>query len=128
MKTKILADFQICISVPLKERDIIFLTQYSKYAECDKLYIDQASFNDKANNKAVLNILSLFSTPIAKIGSIWHININYMLKKENGHSFPKLYLKITRKTLHFHFSHVSELNFHNCKIIDNYSLPHGISK
>ena len=55
MKTKVLVDFQICISVPLKERDRIFLTQYSKYAECDKLYIDQASFNDKANNKAVVS-------------------------------------------------------------------------
>ena len=46
--------------------------------------------------------------------------INYMLKKENGHSFPKLYLKIMRKTLHFHYFRASELNFHNCKIIDNY--------
>ena len=45
-----------------------------------------------------------------------------MLKKENGHSFPKLDLKIMRKTLHFHFSHVSELNFHNCSIIDNEQL------
>ena len=41
-------------------------------------------------------------------------------EKENGYSFPKLYLKIMRKTLHFQISHVSELNFHNCKIIDNY--------
>ena len=56
MKTKILADFQICISVPLKERDRVFLIQYSKYAECDKLYIDQGtSFNDKANIKAVVS-------------------------------------------------------------------------
>ena len=46
--------------------------------------------------------------------------LNYILKKENGNSFPKLDLNVMRKTLHFYFSHVSELNFHNCIIIDNY--------
>ena len=39
-------------------------------------------------------------------------------KRKMPTHFPNL--KIRRKTLHFHFSHVSELNFHNCKIIDNY--------
>ena len=48
-----------------------------------------------------------------------------MLKRENRHSFPEIFLKIARKTLFLPFSFVSEQNFLNRKRVANsYCVMH----
>ena len=77
-----------------------------------KITIFTQAVNFVGNNQIITaSCIQKISTCVTMNELSTNNGLNYMLKKENGNSFPKLYLNIMRKTLHFYFSHVSELNF-----------------